>query len=70
MEREYLNGVKNALENGMSPEEVQQLFNKLYNNSNTKRGRQALRFFCKGINYAQKKSLSNQSSSSKGVQYQ
>lgn len=49
-----------ACKEGMKPEEVQNLFNDIYNKSNTKQGKRILRLFAKGIAKAKKNSLTYQ----------
>ena len=61
MQRDYMNFVNVACKEGMKPEEVQNLFNNIYNKSNTKMGRKVLRLFAKGIGNVKKKSLIQQS---------
>ena len=60
MQRDYMNFVNVACKEGMKPEEVQNLFNNIYNKSNTKMGRKVLRLFAKGIGNVKKKSLIQQ----------
>ena len=60
MQRDYMNFVNVACKEGMKPEEVQSLFNNIYNKSNTKMGRRVLRLFAKGIGNVKKKSLIQQ----------
>ena len=60
MQRDYMNFVNVACKEGMKPEEVQSLFNNIYNKSNTKMGRKVLRLFAKGIGNVKKKSLIQQ----------
>ena len=60
MQREYINYVNLACKEGMKPEEVQNLFNDIYNKSNTKQGKKVLRLFAKGIGKTKKKSLIRQ----------
>lgn len=55
MQREYMEYVKEACENGMSREEVTYLFNDIYNKSNTKRGKKILKLFAQGIGSAKKR---------------
>ena len=57
MQRDYINYINIACKEGMKPEEVQSLFNDIYNKSNTKQGKRVLRLFAKGIGNAKKKSL-------------
>lgn len=52
-----MNYVNIACKEGMNPEEVQTLFNDIYNKANTKQGKKVLRLFSKGIGSAKKKSL-------------
>ena len=60
MQRDYMSYVNVACKEGMKPEEVQNLFNDIYNKSNTKQGRRVLRLFAKGIAKAKKSSLMHQ----------
>ena len=52
MNRDYLAYVRDACKNGMTPEEMQTLFNNIYNKSNTRQGKRVLRLFAKGIGKA------------------
>ena len=63
MQRDYMNYVNVACKEGMKPEEVQNLFNEIYNKSNTKQGKRVLRLFSKGIGKAKKKGLTKQQES-------
>ena len=58
MNREYLAYVSDACKNGMTPEEMQTLFNNIYNKSNTRQGKRVLRLFAKGIGKAKEDVLS------------
>ena len=60
MQREYIDYVKETCKSGMSPEEVQYLFNDIYSKSNTKQGKRVLRLFARGIGKAKKNVLINQ----------
>ena len=60
MQRDYMNYVNVACREGMKPEEVQNLFNDIYNKSNTKQGKRVLRLFSKGIGKVKKKGLLKQ----------
>ena len=68
MQREYMGYVNSALNNGMSAEEVQYLFNDIYNKSNTRQGKRVLRLFSKGIGKAKKNTLMNQTSINQNIQ--
>ena len=57
MSREYMGYVTDACKNGMTGEEVTNLFNEIYQKSNTKKGKKVLRLFAKGIGSTKKKSL-------------
>lgn len=57
MQRDYMSYVNVACKQGMTPEEIQSLFNDIYSKSNTKQGKRVLRLFCKGIAKAKKKSM-------------
>lgn len=69
MEREYLNYVDDALKNGMNPEEVNYLFNDIYEKANTKQGKRVLRLFAKGIGKAKKNTLSMEQNMQKSREY-
>jgi hypothetical protein len=58
MEREYLSYVKNACENGMTPEEVQNYFD-IISRSNSRNGKEFLKITAIGISRAKKKSLNS-----------
>ena len=60
MQREYMNYVNVACKEGMTPEEVQSLFNEIYSKSDTKKGKRVLRLFSKGIGKAKKNTLKKQ----------
>jgi len=79
--RDYINYVGEACKNGMSPEEVQNLFSDIYKKSNTKQGKRVLRLFARGIGKAKKNTLKMQANmeynqqelnnvEQKGYQYQ
>ena len=59
--REYMGYVGAACKDGMSPEEVQYLFNDIYSKANTKFGKRVLKLFSKGIGKAKKNALIKQS---------
>ena len=60
MNRSYMGYVGEACKKGMSPEEVQYLFNDIYSKANTKFGKRVLKLFSKGIGKAKKKVLEQQ----------
>lgn len=60
MQRDYINYVNLACNEGMKPEEVQSLFNDIYKKSNIKQGKRVLRLFAKGVGKAKKNSLLKQ----------
>ena len=76
MQRDYMRYVGEALKNGMTPQEMQSLFNEMESKSNTKQGKRVLRLFAKGIGKTKKKSLIRQQQNNqiqntqqKGYQY-
>ena len=54
MNREYIGYVGEACKDGMSPEEVQQLFSNILDKSNTRKGKRVLKLFAKGVGKAKK----------------
>jgi len=58
--RDYMRHVADACKNGMTPQEMQSLFNEIEIKSNTKQGKRVLRLFAKGIGKAKKKSFIQQ----------
>ena len=54
MNRDYMAYVGDACKNGMTPEEMQTLFNNIYIKSNSKQGKRVLRLFAKGIGKAKR----------------
>lgn len=60
MNKDYMNYVADACNNGMTKEEMRYLFEDIYKKSNTRNGKRALRFFTRGIVKAKKKVLEQQ----------
>lgn len=68
MSRAYMQQVQDACTNGMTPGEVQFLFNDIYSKANTKKGKQVLRLFSKGIAKAKTNTLTHQNQPLENVQ--
>jgi hypothetical protein len=60
MQRDYMRYVGSALKDGMTPQEMQNLFSEIESKSNTKQGARILRLFAKGVGKAKQKSLIQQ----------
>ena len=57
MNRDYIKYVGEACENGMSAEEVRDLFSEIFKKTDTKAGKVVLKLFATGIGKTKKRSL-------------
>ena len=67
MNREYIEYVKDACENGMTAYEIQYLFNDIMQKTNTKKGKRVLKLFAQGIGKSKKNIMINKASISQNI---